>query len=182
MKNQPKIDQKSTKNRSWRPLGASWGGLEGLEGILGASWGRLGGLLGRLGGLLGATWWPTWPQVDTQNGAQIDQKSKQKSINFWMPLGIGFLRDDGGYWRPNWGQVGTQSIQKSITKVIIKMITFRIALGTNFDRFWAPRWAPRGGPRNHFSTSLELLGPSWGQDGPKIPAKISIPPFLGYIS
>ena len=74
----------------------------------------------------------------------------------------------GGFWRPSWGQVGTQSIQKSITKVIIKMITFRIALGTNFDRFWAPRWAPRGGPRNHFSRSLGLLGPSWGQDGPKI--------------
>ena len=53
MKNQPKSDQKSTKNRSWRPLGASWGGLEGLEDILGASWGRLGGLLGFILEVLG---------------------------------------------------------------------------------------------------------------------------------
>ena len=84
MKKQPKIDQKSTKNRSWRPLGASWGVLN----VLGASWGRLMGLLGRLGGVLGASWWPTWLQVDPQKGAKIDQNSKQKSINFSMPLGI----------------------------------------------------------------------------------------------
>ena len=82
---------------------------------------------------------------------------------FWSQLGPIL----GRVGRPSWGQVGTKSVQKSITKMIIKMITFRIALGTNFDRFWAPRWAPRGGPRNHFSRSLGLLGPSWGQDGPR---------------
>ena len=114
MKNQPNIDQKSTKNRSWRPLGASWGGLEGLEGILGASWGRLGGLLGRLGGLLGATWWPTWPQVDTQNGAKIDQKSKQKSTNFSIPLGIRFLQDFGGFWDQNGPNLASKIEPKSM--------------------------------------------------------------------
>ena len=76
MKNQPKIDQKSTKNRSKihekSILEVSWGlfgGLERLGGLLGGSWGPLGGLLGRLGGFLGASWWPTWFQVDPQKGA-----------------------------------------------------------------------------------------------------------------
>ena len=86
---------------------------------------------------------------------------------FWSQL----RRILGGFWEPRWGQVGTKSLPKSIFKVIIKMITFRIALGTDFDRFSAPRWAPRGGPRNHFSRFLGLLGPSWGQDGPKTPPR-----------
>ena len=44
-------------------MGASWGRLGGLLGVLEASWGRLGGLLGvldaswkRLGGVLGVSW------------------------------------------------------------------------------------------------------------------------------
>ena len=86
---------------------------------------------------------------------------------FWTQLGSIL----GGFGGPSWGQVGTKSLRKSILKLIIKMITFRIALGTDFDRFSAPRWAPRGGPRNHFSRFLGLLGPSWGQDGPKIPPR-----------
>ena len=110
MKNQPKIDQKSTKNRSWRPLGASWGVLN----VLGASWGRLGGLLGRLGGLLGASWWPTWLQVEPQKGAKIDQKSKQKSINFSMPLGIRFLEDFGGFWDQNGSKLASKIEPKTM--------------------------------------------------------------------
>ena len=73
----------------------------------------------------------------------------------------------GGFWGPRWGQVGTKSLQKSIFKSIIKTITFRIALGPDFDRFWAPKWPPREGQNFHFSAFLELLGPSWGQDGPR---------------
>ena len=34
--------------------------------------------------------WPTWPQVGSQDGAEIDKKSIQKSIKKLMPLGIGF--------------------------------------------------------------------------------------------
>ena len=99
IKTLPKIDEKSTQNRlmsrgsglpgaSWRPnpkrvprslffgplLGRSWG----------ASWGRLGAgvavfVLGRL--------WSSWTL----------KKSMQKSINFGMLLGIGFLEDFGGF-------------------------------------------------------------------------------------
>ena len=29
---------------------------------------------------LGPSWWPTWPQLGSQNGAKIDQKSKPKMI------------------------------------------------------------------------------------------------------
>ena len=72
MKNQPKIDQKSTKNRSKihekSILEVSWGllgGLERLGGLLGGSWGPLGRVLGplgrvlgRLGGFLGSSWGP----------------------------------------------------------------------------------------------------------------------------
>ena len=96
---------------------ASWGllgGLERLGGLLGASWGPLGRLLGRLGGLLGASWWPTWLQVEPQNGAKIDQKSKQKSINFSMPLGIRFLQDFGGFWDQNGANLASKIEPKSM--------------------------------------------------------------------
>ena len=106
MKNQPKIDQKSTKNRSWRPLGASW---ERLRGLLGGSWGRLGSLC-----LLGASWWPTWLQVDPQKGTKIDQKSNQKSINFSMPLGIRFLQDFGGFGEENGSKLASKIEPKTM--------------------------------------------------------------------
>ena len=96
MKHQPKIIQKSTKNRSWRPLGASWGGLE------------------RLGGLLGASWWPTWFQGEPQKGANIDQTSQQKSINFSMPLGIRFLQDFGGFWEENGAKLASKIEPKTM--------------------------------------------------------------------
>ena len=108
-KNRSKIDQKSIKNRSkihpgssGRPLGASWG-------ILGC----LGGVLGRLVAVLGASWgvlarkrWPTWLQLGSQNGAKIEKKSKPNAIKIWMPLGVGFLKDFGGFGRAKWSQVG----------------------------------------------------------------------------
>ena len=100
IKKQWKINPQSIKNPPKIDLGGllgPLGGLERLGGLLGGSWGPLGGLLGRLGGLLGASWWPTWFQVDPQKGAKIDQKSKQKSINFSMPLGIRFLQDFEGF-------------------------------------------------------------------------------------
>ena len=52
------------------PEWASWG-------LLGGSW-SLEAYWKRFGGVLGASWWPTWPQLGPQNGARFDQKSKQK--------------------------------------------------------------------------------------------------------
>ena len=84
---------KSSKNRPkiivWGWFWAPWGRPGGVLGRLGMSWGRLGAFCGRSGGVLEAPWgvlkgkrWPTWLQLGSQNGAQIDPKSKQKSINF----------------------------------------------------------------------------------------------------
>ena len=66
-------------------FGGLWGILGGLGGVLGplegvlVSWGRLesfvgrlGRVLGCLGSVLGASWWATWLQLGSQNGAQID--------------------------------------------------------------------------------------------------------------
>ena len=82
---------------------------------------------------------------------------------FWSRLGSIL----GRFWGPRWSQVGTKSLQKTIPKSIKKMITLRIALGPDFNRFWAPKWPAREGQNFHFSAFLELLGPSWGQDGPR---------------
>ena len=109
IKRPPKILEKSTQNRSWRRLGAPWGLLRAswclwgrLESFVGASWGRLGGLLGRLGAKKVANMAPTWFPKRSPNRS----KSKQKTINFWMPLGIGFLKDFGGFLDGKWSQVG----------------------------------------------------------------------------
>ena len=76
-------------------LGASWGVLERL----GVSWrhfdascGRPGSVLGRLGSVLGRKRWPTWLQLGSQNGPNIEKKLMQKTIQIWMPLGIDFFR------------------------------------------------------------------------------------------
>ena len=37
--------------------------------------------------------------------------------------------------------------------------------------FWPPTWAPLGGQKIDFSASCWLLGPSWGQDGPRTPPR-----------
>ena len=79
--------------RAWRVI------LKGLEGHFGslsgvlapsASSGRPGRLLERLRLIFGGQRAPRMVQLGFQNGAKIKQKSKQKSINFLMPLGVGF--------------------------------------------------------------------------------------------
>ena len=79
-------------------------GFGRLGGVLGESW----SVLGRLGGVLARKWWPTWLQLGPQNGARIEKKSKQKSIKILMALGVGFLKDFGGFGRVKWSQVGTE--------------------------------------------------------------------------
>ena len=112
LKNQPKIDQKSTKNRSWRPLGASWG-------LLGGSWrsrGHLGGLLGASWGPLGASWWPlgrhlvanmapSWPPKRSPNRSKIEAKIDQFLNASWDPIFARF------WWilRSKWRQLGLQN-------------------------------------------------------------------------
>ena len=102
---------------SWRRLGASWCVLGASWGRLGPSWGVFGravwkgrnciafglGILGRLEGVLGANMAPSW----FQNRAKIEKKSKQKSIKILMALGVGFLKDFGGFGKAKWSQVGT---------------------------------------------------------------------------
>ena len=109
-KNQRKIYQKSIKNLSKICQNRSWGVL-----------GRLGRVLVHLGGLLKASWavwsrkrWPTWLQLGSQNGAEIEKKSKQKSIKILMPLGVRFFQDFGGFWRQNGAKLAPKSHQKSI--------------------------------------------------------------------
>ena len=58
--------------------------------------------------------WPTWLQVALQNGAKIDEKSIQKSIQKLMHLGIDLFRDLDGFWEGKGRQVGTQIDQKSM--------------------------------------------------------------------
>ena len=60
---------------SWGVLGGSQGGPGGVLGSLGELlffWALLGPSWGRLGAVLGASWWPTWLQLGSQNGAKID--------------------------------------------------------------------------------------------------------------
>ena len=59
-------------DRFWRYLEPSWGRLE-------PSWARLG-----------PKKWPTWLQLDSQNGTKMVKKSIQKSIKMLMPLEISF--------------------------------------------------------------------------------------------
>ena len=47
---------------------------------------------------LGPSWWPTWPQLGSQNGAKIDKKSIQKMIKILMPPETRFLRYFDGFW------------------------------------------------------------------------------------
>ena len=88
---------KIVKNRSSNHLGRS----EELGGGFGcppcASWARLGAILA-----------PSWRPSRPQNGAQIDQKSMQKWIDFLMPLEIGFLMDFGRFGELKLSQIGTK--------------------------------------------------------------------------
>ena len=85
IENLPKIDQKSSKNQSWRGLGGPLGALGGQDRkntnavrTCGASWGHLGSVLGASWGRLGA-----WIAVLGRLGAilsrlKIDVKIDQK--------------------------------------------------------------------------------------------------------
>ena len=85
IENRPKIDQKWTKNQSWRGLGGPLGALgaqdrKNTKGMrtFGASWGHLGAVLGASWGRLGA-----WIAVLGRLGAllsrlKIDVKIDQK--------------------------------------------------------------------------------------------------------
>ena len=47
-------------------------------------------------------------QVGSKNGANLTKKLIQKSILFWMPLGIDFFINFDGFGVQKWGQVGTK--------------------------------------------------------------------------
>ena len=89
MKNQPKNDQKSTKKSlKIHPKSINIARVGPPGCILGASWGPFG-VFGHPGSLQGVSWarlgascWPTWLQLGSQIEAKINQKLKQKSINF----------------------------------------------------------------------------------------------------
>ena len=115
--NGPKINEKSIKNWSKSRSG-------GVLGHLGASCGIFGCLEGTQDGQKtpqNASWgvlarkkWPTWFQLGSQNGAEIEKRSKQKSINILMALGVRFFRDFGGFWKQNGAKLAPKSHQKSI--------------------------------------------------------------------
>ena len=115
MKIQTKVDHKSTNNRPQilqkaikNPPKMDLGGLLGPLGLSGrlprVPWARPGRVLGRLGGVLVANMAPTWLPKRSQNRI----KSKQKSIKILMPLGIGFLKDFGGFWKQNGGMLASK--------------------------------------------------------------------------
>ena len=126
MKNRWKINEKSTKNRSWRRPGASLGRLGCLNAVLGRLGGvfdRPGSVLERLGGVpaaswgvLGALWWPTWLPQGRQNETKIHKKSKQKSMEILISPGIGFLKDFGRFWTENQSKVAPE-IQQNLTQI-----------------------------------------------------------------
>ena len=61
----------------------------------------------QVGSVLGPSWVALRSQLGFQNGAHLGNNSIQKSIIFWMPLGINFWVDVGGFGMPKWGQIGT---------------------------------------------------------------------------
>ena len=60
--------------------------------------------------------WPTWVQVGFQNGAQIEEKSMEKSIENVMHLGIYFWKDVGGFLEEKQAKIEEKSMKKSIEK------------------------------------------------------------------
>ena len=74
IKNEPKIDQKSSKievwrapGQVWRPLGLSWAIQRILEGI----WDRLGGVMETFW----AGMWSTWLQLGFKMASKTEAKS-----------------------------------------------------------------------------------------------------------
>ena len=97
-----------------RSGGSFWGHFGSLSGVWApsASSGRPGRLLERLRLIFGSQHAPRMVQLGFQNEAKIEQKSKQKSINFLMPLGVGFWSGLDGFWEAKWRQVGTKMASK----------------------------------------------------------------------
>ena len=123
-KNQWKIDQQLVKIEVWRRLGASCGIFRCLEGTQdgqktpqNASW-----------GVLARKRWPTWLQLGSQNGAKIEKKSKQKSIEILMLLGVGFWSDLDGFLDPScpptWLPKASQIISKTLSTYCLLLASF----------------------------------------------------------
>ena len=109
--------------------------------------------MGRLGvslGVLGASWgvlarkrWPTWLQLGPQNGARIEKKSKQKSIKILMALGVGFLKDFGGFGKAKWSQVGIRiasQIDPNFEMRFFEKTLFFLRKNTLFSHQGSPSW------------------------------------------
>ena len=137
-----KIDQKSTKidlpGVAREPREASWGLLKYKRLLERLPW----GLLGRPGGVLGPSWWPTWPQLGPQNGAKIDQKSKQKINKILMPLEIRFSTDFLDFGVQNGGKLASKIEQNRcyLPKA------FFWSLGCPQTRFWTCFWHQNQAP------------------------------------
>ena len=93
--------------RVWRViLGSFWesGRRLGAFCLLRASWATFGASLADFWRPTcppnGPTWLPKWSKNQT--------KIEAKSINFLMPLGVGFWNVLGGFWEAKWRQVGTK--------------------------------------------------------------------------
>ena len=112
LENGSNLWQKIFKIQAWRQQhrgqegpGASLEADSAVLSHLGRFWKRLGPSWKRLGGDLEASLaslvrerWPTWLQVGSENGAQVNKKKIQKLINFLMPLGINLFRFFMAFW------------------------------------------------------------------------------------
>ena len=111
-------------------------------------------------GQLAPTWpnlVPTWTQLGTILGLS------------WLKLG-----PLGVSWGPSWANLAPRSsqdgpkIQKKLDPKINEILDrFLIDVWSIFVDFGSQLGSQEGGAGAHFSTTVWLLGPSWGQDGPK---------------
>jgi len=92
---------------------------------------------------LGRKRWPTWLQLGSQNESNIDQKSKPKAINFFMPLGVGFLIDFGGFGKQNGAKLAPKSHQKSMPTSkggFLKKHCFSLGKNNDFEGSGGRSW------------------------------------------
>ena len=80
--------------------------------------------------------------------------------SLWVPFLVDF-----GLQNP------LQIDQKSIQKPTKKIISFWSDFLSTWDRFWEDFGGVLGGPQVDFWDVFWLLGPSWGQNGPKTPPR-----------
>ena len=124
IENRPIIDQKCTKNPSWRGLGGPLGALGGQDRkktkatrTFRASWGSLGAVLATPGPIWDSTWTPKVAQKLSENCSKIDpQKIPNRTLKC-PQIGPQMKAPHGGPYAPNgdqngnpkWGsQMGTQ--------------------------------------------------------------------------